>query len=82
MGTAKSFQANDKKFLLNSLSFLLVIPWGMWNFPNQGWNPCPLQWNCSILTIGPPGKFKSSIIFKVALHLYITTISKNIHAYV
>ena len=24
---------------------------------NQGSNPCPLQWKCSVLTTGPPGMF-------------------------
>ena len=26
------------------------------SFPDQGWNPCPLQWKHRILTTGPPGK--------------------------
>ena len=26
-------------------------------FPDQGLNPCPLQWKCKVLTTGPPGKF-------------------------
>ena len=25
-------------------------------FPDQGSNPCPLQWKHGVLTIGPPGK--------------------------
>ena len=25
-------------------------------FPNQGWNPCHLQWKRGALTIGPPGQ--------------------------
>ena len=25
-------------------------------FPNQGWNPCPLQWKHRALTTAPPGK--------------------------
>ena len=25
-------------------------------FPDQGSNPCPLQWKCRVLTTGPPGK--------------------------
>ena len=25
-------------------------------FPNQGLNPCPLQWKPGVLTTGPPGK--------------------------
>ena len=27
-------------------------------FPNQGLNPCPMQWKCIILTTRPPGKSK------------------------
>ena len=27
-----------------------------YQFPNQGWNPCRLQWKYRILTTGPPGK--------------------------
>ena len=26
------------------------------NFPDQGWNPSPLQWKPGVLTAGPPGK--------------------------
>ena len=26
-------------------------------FPNQGSNPCPLQWKHRVLTTGPPGKW-------------------------
>ena len=25
-------------------------------FPDQGSNPCPLQWKRGVLTAGPPGK--------------------------
>ena len=34
----------------------LATPLGMWNFPDQGSNPCPLQWKHGVLTTGPPGK--------------------------
>ena len=30
-------------------------------FPDQGSNPCPLQWKCGVLTTGLPGN--SSLIF-------------------
>ena len=36
--------------------FFLAPPWDMWNFPDQGSNPRPLQWKLEILTTGPPGK--------------------------
>ena len=35
-------------------------------FPNQGLNPCSLQWKPGVLTIGPPGKrqdYKNSYVF-------------------
>ena len=28
----------------------------MWQFPNRGSNPRPLQWKCGVLTTGPPEK--------------------------
>ena len=31
---------------------------GSW-FPDQGSNPCPVQWKCRVLTTGPPGKSPS-----------------------
>ena len=30
----------------------------MWNFPDQGSNPCPLQCKRRVLTTGPSGKSK------------------------
>ena len=44
--------------------FLFVFPfffgYTLWHagsqFPDQGSNPRPLQWNCRVLTTGPPGK--------------------------
>ena len=38
--------------------FFLAVLFGMWDlsFPNQGSNPCPLQWEHGVLTTGPPGK--------------------------
>ena len=35
--------------------FFLVWPVGVW-FPDQGSNPCPLQWKRRVLTAGPPGE--------------------------
>ena len=39
-----------------TLSFFLAVPCIMWNFSDQGLNPHPLHWKCSVLTTGPPGK--------------------------
>ena len=36
--------------------FFPAPPHGMWNFPDEGSNPRPLQWKCGILTTGRPGK--------------------------
>ena len=33
---------------------------GSW-FHDQGWNPCLLQWECGVLTTGPPWKFWKDI---------------------
>ena len=35
--------------------FFLATPHSMQNFPDQGSNPCPLQWKQGVLTTGPPG---------------------------
>ena len=43
------------KSLKKSLfSWLHHTPLG--NFPDQGWNPVPLQWKPGVLSAGPPGK--------------------------
>ena len=34
---------------------LLVKACGI-QFPDQGWNPSPLSWECGVLAIGPAGK--------------------------
>ena len=39
---------------------LLVAACGIF-FPDQGWNPGPLPWECRVLATGPPGK--SLILF-------------------
>ena len=42
------------------------------SFPNQGWNPCPLQWKCGILTTGPPGKSLNHPLINPPLRLFVT----------
>ena len=37
------------------LYFILAVRHAGSQFPDQGSNPCPLQWNCRVLTTGPPG---------------------------
>ena len=34
---------------------LLVVACGI-EFPDQGLNPCPLNWEYGVLPAGPPGK--------------------------
>ena len=34
---------------------LLAVVHGI-SFPDQGWDPGPLHWECGILATGPPGK--------------------------
>ena len=33
------------------------------SYTHQGWNPCPLQWKCRVLTNGLPGKSPIFITF-------------------
>ena len=33
-------------------------------FPDQGWNPDPLPWECRVLAIGPPGKSLDSLLIE------------------
>ena len=61
-------------FIFNYLLICLFVclfcaPGSMRNFPNQGWNPCPLQWKCRVLTTGPPGK--SSLRVYTTIYLSI-----------
>ena len=39
---------------LSLFFFFLTALCSMQNFPNQGSNPCPLQWKLRVLTTGPP----------------------------
>ena len=44
-------------FLFFSFCFLgCSVRHGGSKFPNQGWNPCPLHWECGVLTTGLPGE--------------------------
>ena len=40
------------------------------NFPHQGWNLCPLQWKCGVLTTGPPGKSNIAFLETSRCHRY------------
>ena len=45
------------------------------SFPNQGWNPCPLQRKHRVLTTGPPGK--SLPLSFLEAHLHTWCVSKQ-----
>ena len=58
------------KFLLK---IFLAVPCSMQDlsFPGQGLNFCPLQWNCRVLTSGPPGKSSvGSFITTITIRSY------------
>ena len=42
------------------------------SFPNQGWNPCPLQWKQGILTAGPKGSAQSHFDSESSFVLVLT----------
>ena len=42
-------------------------------FPNQGSNPCPLQWKHGVLTTGPPGKSLQFILYLIVCTSYSST---------
>ena len=44
--------------------YLFIFGFATWWFPHQGLNPCPLHWKAIVLTTGPLGKSKLSIIWK------------------
>ena len=41
----------------------------MWNFPDQGANPCPLNWKHGVLATAPPSL---TLIFSIQLYFEIT----------
>ena len=49
-------------YILFCVYLFSTAPHGMWNLPDQGSSPCPLQWKLRVLTTGPPGK---STVFRV-----------------
>ena len=51
-------------YILLSIYLFFTAPRGMWNFPDQGSSPCPLQWKRRVLTTGPPGKSTVFCIFQ------------------
>ena len=61
--TSLSFHFLQDAFCL-FFFFFFAIPRGMWNFPDQGLNPCPLQWKRGVLSTGPPGKSPRCLLLK------------------
>ena len=78
MGRARVWTPGLSDFHIHTLSmitiFFFFFPfchtlWGMWNFPDQGSNLCPLHWKQGVLTTRPPGKFSMiTILRKVYQH--------------
>ena len=52
-------------------SVILFLIWES-SFPNQGWNPCPLQWKQGILTTGPKGSAQSHFDSESSFVLVLT----------
>jgi len=46
---------------LSSFLFLFLFTPYIWNFPDQGSNPCPLQWKYGVLSSGPSGKSTNNL---------------------
>ena len=50
---------NAIRFHLWGIFFFFCLGRTAWHvgsyFPDQAWNPCPLQWKCKVLTAGLPG---------------------------
>ena len=69
------------KYQLFLLFFLLAVRHSMWDlsFPDQGWNPWPLQWKRGVLTTGPPGipYFSYSKVISS-----LTTIQSSLHSHI
>ena len=40
-------------------------------FPDQGWNPRPLQWKRGVLTTGPPRRSQEKLVLLLFLNLFI-----------
>ena len=57
----------------SSVPFFSLAPCGLWDLkvPNQGSNPCPLQWKRGVLTTGPPEESPGAHPLRMgALHLW------------
>ena len=54
------FKGIDHSFVL-FFSAALPSIWGL-KFPDQGLNPCPLQWKHDVLTTEPPGKSQTYVL--------------------
>ena len=57
----------DQNLVLSLFFFLAAWHVGSY-FPNQGSNPCPLQWKYGVLTTGPPGKSLSRFLIWPFFH--------------
>jgi len=66
LGLAKVEGNTDFGYLFWSFCFFFFLQYHMacGTFPDQGLNPCPLQWKCRVLNTGPPGKPTVSLTLK------------------
>ena len=47
--------------------------------PYQGWNPCPLQWKCGVITTGPTWKSRTLSYIFVCLMFFTLDYSMYLH---
>jgi len=46
--------------------------------PDQGSNPCPLNWQCGVLTTGPPGKTPRLSLKDILMLLPVFSVGHNV----
>lgn len=56
--------------------FFAHFAWQVGSSPNQGWNPCPLQWEHGVSVTGPPGK--SSVLIFICFRLYLKFVNTSL----
>ena len=64
LGTHKEALLTSECSCLKGFSFFSSVPQSTWNFPDQGSNPCLLQWKRGVLTTGQTTRVGSSNAWK------------------
>ena len=65
MRVRSRFRIPKGKFIEETVSFFFSFGHAAWHvgtYPNQGLNPCPLQWEHGVLTTGLPGKSRGDCL--------------------